>query len=92
VPLGFSAVAVSAGVDHICVTDASGGAWCWGANLNGQRGDGSVPQPLVPVPVLGLEGFEVPVLGAPWLGMLAATLLGVGALARRRPRVAAPMR
>jgi hypothetical protein len=93
VPLGFSAVAVSAGVDHTCVTDASGGAWCWGANRNGQRGDGSVPLPLIPVPVLGLEGVEVPALGAPWLLALAATLVGVGgALARRRPRVAAALR
>ena len=61
---------------------------CWGSNSEGQRGDGSVPGSLIPVPVVGFEGPEVP-LPAPWLVLLAATLLGVEASRRRRLRARA---
>jgi hypothetical protein len=81
VPLGESAVEVAAGTAHTCAITSSGAVFCWGANVAGERGDGSVPRPLVPVPVLGLEGVAVPALGAPWLVLLAATLLA--GLARR---------
>lgn len=38
-PPGLQAVAVSTGWNHSCILDASGTAWCWGADDYGQLGD-----------------------------------------------------
>ena len=47
----FSSVAV--GIQHTCGVTVAGRAFCWGENLNGQLGDGTVQDKKVPVPVRG---------------------------------------
>jgi alpha-tubulin suppressor-like RCC1 family protein len=37
-----------------CAVTVSGGAWCWGHNLNGKLGDGTTTARSTPVPVVGL--------------------------------------
>ena len=57
-PLGLPgpAVALSAGAGGTCAVLASGDAYCWGSNANGQLGDGSRIHRPRPVRVVGLEG------------------------------------
>jgi alpha-tubulin suppressor-like RCC1 family protein len=50
------AVAIDAGTDHTCALKADGGAVCWGQNLFGQLGDGTLIDKASPVPVLALSG------------------------------------
>jgi alpha-tubulin suppressor-like RCC1 family protein len=50
---GLTAISASAAGGHTCAI-ASGGAWCWGQNLSGELGDGTISQRLAPVPVIGL--------------------------------------
>ncbi len=47
---GKTVTAISAGNNHTCVI-ASGQAYCWGQNTNGQLGDGTTTQRSVPVAV-----------------------------------------
>jgi alpha-tubulin suppressor-like RCC1 family protein len=49
------AVSLSTGVDHTCATLYDGKAECWGANGNGQLGNGTLSPSLVPAPVDGLD-------------------------------------
>jgi alpha-tubulin suppressor-like RCC1 family protein len=46
-------VAVSVGNLHACALDASGTAYCWGANTNGELGNGTFVDSNRPVPVSG---------------------------------------
>jgi alpha-tubulin suppressor-like RCC1 family protein len=45
---------ISAGNGHTCALTTAGGALCWGTNDNGQIGNNSTTQRLVPVQVQGL--------------------------------------
>ena len=49
--LGFTALAL--GLDHTCGLQASGAVWCWGANSEGQLGDGTTTPASTPVEVQG---------------------------------------
>jgi alpha-tubulin suppressor-like RCC1 family protein len=49
---GKFATGLSAGASHTCATASDGGAYCWGLNTNGQLGDKTNAQSLVPVNVV----------------------------------------
>jgi len=55
VPVTVSNIAnvmvIDAGYQHACAVLANRTAWCWGANFNGQLGDGSELNSIVPVAV-----------------------------------------
>lgn len=59
VPVSASAVSqvvdVAAGGGHTCVLDESSAVSCWGANFNGQLGDGTTTNRTTPAPVSGLS-------------------------------------
>ncbi len=52
--LGSGVSRVAAGHSRSCAVDATGAAWCWGDNSDGQLGDGTKMQRLKPIPVSGL--------------------------------------
>jgi alpha-tubulin suppressor-like RCC1 family protein len=61
VPVGVGGLdsglmATTAGGQHSCAVKAGGEAWCWGKNVDGQLGDGTTENSLVPVPVIGFGG------------------------------------
>lgn len=47
-------VSVAIGSNHACAALADGSVVCWGANTNGQLGDGTTDDHVAPAPVLGL--------------------------------------
>jgi alpha-tubulin suppressor-like RCC1 family protein len=54
--VGNKAVAIATGDFHTCVVLDSGVMKCWGNNADGQLGNDSTSQELVPVSVLGIDG------------------------------------
>jgi alpha-tubulin suppressor-like RCC1 family protein len=53
--LSSGVVAISAGFHHTCALLSGGAMQCWGANANGEIGDATTAQRLVPTPVIGLS-------------------------------------
>jgi alpha-tubulin suppressor-like RCC1 family protein len=54
---GRTFATLAAGRNHTCGLDLSGAAWCWGANADGQLGDGTTTDRLQPVAVSGGQVF-----------------------------------
>ncbi len=52
---GHTYISISAGGNFSCAVDSNGEAWCWGANLYGQLGDGTTNDSASPVSVSGLN-------------------------------------
>ena len=46
--------AISAGDGHSCAVKTDGSLWCWGANYQGELGDGTLTSRTAPTPVLDL--------------------------------------
>ena len=49
-----NAVAISAGVSHTCALLSTGAVQCWGLNADGQLGDGTTAQKLIPTAITTL--------------------------------------
>lgn len=49
---------LGSGSDHVCGLNTSGRAYCWGSNLLGQLGDGTLVDRLAPTPVATAERFD----------------------------------
>jgi hypothetical protein len=44
---------MSAGTSHACGKTPYGVAYCWGSNIRGKLGDGTITNSLTPIPVAG---------------------------------------
>ena len=66
---------INAGGTHTCAVTTSGSAKCWGLNLNGQLGDGTLVRRTVPVDVSGLTS-GVALISASSLHTCALTTSG----------------
>lgn len=53
-----SVVDLDSGPGHVCALGEDGSVWCWGSNIEGQLGDGSVTTRSRPVRVRNLEGVR----------------------------------
>lgn len=71
----FEATHLAAGANHTCAVSSVGSVMCWGANFEGQLGDGTTTNRLTPVAVQGL-GSGVQKLAAGFAHTCA--LLGSG--------------
>jgi alpha-tubulin suppressor-like RCC1 family protein len=69
-------VRVTAAVEHTCGVTTSNQAWCWGLNLSGQIGDGSMTQRLTPHLVVG--GLDLNQVSAGHLHTCGRTTAGIG--------------
>ena len=55
-------VTIDAGDFHTCGLTASGEVWCWGSNLRGQLGDGTLSDRAVPTPISSSSTSPAPTL------------------------------
>jgi alpha-tubulin suppressor-like RCC1 family protein len=62
-PVSLTFATASVGYYHSCGVTVAGHAYCWGANGNGQLGDGTKTQRHSPVPVSGGLAFATVALG-----------------------------
>lgn len=69
--------AISPDEFHTCAVTSIGAVWCWGANFNGQLGDGTAMNRSMPVSVLGLSGGLQAVSAG---GTHTCALTGAGAM------------
>ena len=74
--VGTTAIAVGAGYQHSCALLSSGGVRCWGANGNGQLGNGTTVATNSPVTVSGISSAVGLAVG----GNNACAVLASGAL------------
>jgi alpha-tubulin suppressor-like RCC1 family protein len=85
--LGSSVFDVSAGQYFTCSNNYYGEIWCWGSNLSGQLGNGSLDDSVTPVQVPGfLPAPQVPATGPYGKAALALLLAGIAVLAKTRRR------
>lgn len=75
--LGTGVTAITAGLDHLCALTDAGAVKCWGRNQNGQLGNNSTTDSLVPVTVTGLEQGVVAVAAR---GNHSCAVLSVGSV------------
>ncbi len=75
--LTSAAISISSGASHTCVLTAGGGIKCWGANYEGQLGDGSGEGWLTPGDVLGLTDGVTAVDAGEWWTCALTTEGGV---------------
>ena len=64
--LGIGVSAVAAGEGHTCALTTVGAVLCWGANANGQVGDGSTTERATPVPVSALVTAAKAITAGQW--------------------------
>jgi alpha-tubulin suppressor-like RCC1 family protein len=79
---GTTLTQITAGSAHTCALDSTGAAYCWGANGNGQLGNSSTTQSLVPVAVTTsgvLSGKTLTQISADENGMFTCALDAAGA-------------
>jgi len=67
--------AIAAGEGHTCALTTSGGVKCWGDNLEGQLGGGTIYSHITPVDVAGLES-DVAAIAVGWEHTCALTTVG----------------
>lgn len=64
--LGQGVVSLSAGWWFTCALTSAGSVWCWGDNIYGQLGNGTVTSSLVPGPVQGLQSGVTGISSGGW--------------------------
>ena len=73
---------ITAGFGHTCAVGSTGAAYCWGANGNGQLGNSSTTQSLVPVTVTTsgvLSGLTLTQISVDQNGQYTCALASTGA-------------